>query len=224
MGTFDIGAFELCVEGFGNVQHPCPIVVGAETPDQVPVQLTMAAQPPNGGTITPAPGTSEVLQESVVVVTATPTPGFRFLSWSPDVATPDDPSTTIFMDSSHTATAVFAACACASDVSQSVHITRGSIAVNAKKGVYEQIVTVVNTSAKAITGPLSLVLDNLTPGVTLTRASGRTSLMLPADSPYIDGAKSLAPGRSLSFKLQFINPDGTDFDYDARVLAGPQSR
>ena len=224
MGTFDIGAFELCVEGFGNLQHPCPVLVGAEIPGQVPVQLTMDAQPANGGTITPAPGTSEVLQESVVVVTATPMPGFRFVSWSADVATPDDPFTTIFMDSSHTVTAVFAACACATDVSQSVHVTRDLIAVNAKKGVYEQIVTVVNTSAKAITGPLSLVLDNLTTGVTLTRSSGRTSLMLPADSPYVDASKSLAPGRSISFKLQFTNPDGTDLDYDARVLAGPQSR
>ena len=222
MGAFDIGAFELCLEGVGRLQMPCVILVGAETPASV--DLTVQVTPLGAGTTVPAPGTREVDQDSVVALTATPHPGFRFLEWSPNVTAPDDPSTTIFMDSSQTVTASFAACACAVDVSQSVAITRGALTFDAKKRRYIQTVTVTNTSSATITGPISLVLDNLAPEVSLHRPSGSTSLMLPAGSPYVDKKKALAPAQSASFKLEFTNPGTVGFSYDTRVLAGPGAR
>lgn len=221
MGAFDIGAFELCLEGIGRLQMPCPILVGAETPQSV--HLTVQVAPPAAGTSVPAPGTREVDQDSVVALKAIPNAGFRFLEWSPNVTTPGDPSTTIFMDSPQTVTANFAACACAADVNESIGVTRGEFTLD-KQGRYTQIITVTNTSSRTIIGPISLVVDNLAQGVTLAKTSGSTGLMLPADSPYISTDRSLAPGRSVSFKLQFANVGNDGVAYDTRVLAGPGSK
>ena len=62
MGGFDIGAFELCLEGFGRLQAPCLILAGVETPGggNQAAQLTVEVNPPGAGTTAPPPGTQEV--------------------------------------------------------------------------------------------------------------------------------------------------------------------
>ena len=224
MGAFDIGAFELCVEGVGNLQQPCPLIVGAEEPGQIAVQLTMQVQPAGSGTTTPGPGPQNVLQDSVIAVAATPNPGFRFTGWSPNVTVPESPSTTVFMDTSQLVTANFAACSCATDVSGSIAVVRGPYVLNAVTRRYAQTVTLTNQSTATIAAPVSLVLDNLASTATLYNATGVTQDLLPAGRPYINANTSLAPGQSVSITLQFTATNTSAISYDTRVLAGPGSR
>ena len=224
MGGFDIGAFELCIEGFGKLQRPCPLIVGAEEPDQSLVQLTMQVQPPAGGVTTPPPGTTEQLEDSVIALKAVPNPGFRFIGWSSNVTDPAAPSTTVFMNQSQVVIASFGPCTCATDVTSAIGISYGGVMMNPITRRYVQTVTLKNNSAATITGPISLVLDNLSPNVTLYNASGTTNLVTPAGSPYINANVNLAPGVSVTVQLQFTNPGNIVFDYVPRVLAGTGAR
>ena len=226
MGGFDIGAFELCLEGFGKLQTPCLILAGIENPGggNDAVQLTVEVNPPGAGTTTPAPGTQDVPLNSVVPLTEAPAAGFRFIGWSPNVTNPGDPSTTVVMNATQTVTANFALCECATDVTGSIGITYGGVTLNPMTRRYVQTVTLRNNTAATILGPISLVLDKLSPNVTLYNASGTTSLVLPANSPYMNANTNLAPGQSVALQLQFTNPGNIVFSYDARVLAGPGSR
>ena len=226
MGGFDIGAFELCLQGFGNLQQPCLILAGAEDSGGgvATVQLTLQVDPAGGGTTLPPPGTQSVAQDSVISLKATPTTGFRFSGWSQNVADPNQPATTVFMNASQTVTATFAACDCPTDVSGVISITRSGVTFNPMTRRYVQTVTLQNNSVATITGPLSLVLDGLSPDVTLANASGTTALMLPSGSPYVNVAVNLAPGQNLAIQLQFTNPGNAVFSYDTRVLAGSGAR
>jgi hypothetical protein len=55
-----------------------------------------------------------------------------------------------------------------------------------------------NISGSAITGPISLVLDDLSSNVTLYQPSGMTNYMLPAGSPYVDVNTTLGAGESVT--------------------------
>ena len=125
------------------------------------------------------------------------------------------------MNAAQTVTANFAACECAANVIGSIGITYGGVTVNPMTRRYVQTVTLKNNSTATIAGPISLVLDKLSPNVTLYNASGNTALVLPANSPYINANTSLAAGQSVALQLQFTNPGNIVFSYDARVLAGP---
>ncbi|HYL85372.1 MAG TPA: choice-of-anchor Q domain-containing protein, partial [Candidatus Angelobacter sp.] len=219
LGVFDIGAFELCV--MGRIL-PCPITAGNEQT----VVLTMQVSPAGGGTTAPAPGPSNEPLNSVVSLSATPNPGFSFLDWTGDMVTDAaSPSTTIIMDNNHTVTANFTPCDCAEDVTASVTVTRGGYVLNPVTGRYAQTVTVKNNSPSTLTGPLSLVLDNLSAGATLADATGATdSLQPPAGSPYLSDNVTLASGQSASFALQFADPAHSPITYSTRVLAGPGAR
>lgn len=82
-------------------------------------------------------------------------------------------------------------------------------------------VTVTNTGSVALTGPLSLVLDDLT-GSILANPSGVTQYALPSGSPYVSAsAVNVAPGGSVAVVLEFTAHPRT---YTTRVLAGPGSR
>ena len=226
MGGFDIGAFELCLQGFGNLQQPCLILAGAEDPGGVgaTVELTMQLDPAGGGTTIPAAGTQPVAKDSVISLKATPNSGFRFSGWSQNVTEPSQPTTTVFMNASQTVTANFAACGCAVDVSGVIGITRSGVTFNPMTRRYVQTVTMRNNSVATITGPISLVLDNLSANATLANVTGDTDLMLPAGSPYRNASTNLAPGQSVAIQLQFTNPGNAAFTYDTRVLAGPGAR
>jgi hypothetical protein len=86
-------------------------------------------------------------------------------------------------------------------------------------------VTVTNNSANSIIGPVSLVLDTLSAGVTLFNATGTTdTLELPAGSPYLNANLSPAAGQKTSFPLQFADPSHAAISYNTRVVTGPGAR
>ena len=111
------------------------------------------------------------------------------------------------------------------DVTSRVTLFRGGFIYNRATQRYVQTVAIINNTGAALTGPISLVLDNLTPGATLVTATGTTQFALPAGSPYQDStATSVAPYYSTSVVLQFTYAGSARLDYTPRVLAGPGTR
>jgi hypothetical protein len=224
-GGYDIGAFELCLEGLGKLEQPCLILSGIEDPGGFgeAVQLTLQVSPAGGGTTIPAPGIQQVPKESVVGLAAKANAGFRFTGWTQNVTNPGDASTTVVMSLPQTVTALFAPCQCATDVTASIGITYGPF-VQTKTFRYEQTVTLTNKSAATIVGPISLVFDRLDPTVTVLSSAGGTELMLPSNSPYVNIKTPLAPGESVAVQLRFQNRVDDVVTYTPRVLAGKGSR
>jgi hypothetical protein len=66
--------------------------------------------------------------------------------------------------------------------------------------------TVTNTGAQPISAPISVVLTNLPPNITLVNATGTQG-----GSPYIRimNSGSLAPGQAVAIQLRFTNPSNT---------------
>jgi len=101
MGGYDIGAFELCLEG--PEKSPCLIVndIGDG------VYLTMQVSPEGTGTTVPSVGAHREPLNSVILISATPNPGYRFVNWTGNVTDTTQPSTTIIMNQDETVTANF---------------------------------------------------------------------------------------------------------------------
>ena len=83
---------------------------------------------------------------------------------------------------SNVATLVATIYNCASDISGSVTVTKGPLKLNKRTGRYTQSVTLRNGDG-AISGPVSLVLDNLSSNATLFAARGATTCTTPTGSP-----------------------------------------
>jgi hypothetical protein len=224
-GGYDIGAYEICRRYVAGLRlWPCSEI---NVPPPSNVTLTMQASPTNGGTTTPAPGDTAEPVNSVIPIMAAPMYGYQFGSWSANVAVPGNPSTTVVMDSSKTVVANFTYCGCALDVSSSIKVRRGGFVLNLATGRYVQTVTLTNTSAGTITGPISLVLDSLSSYASLYGPTGATdALELPAGSPYANvTSNNLGPGASISAPLQFTDATRTTpISYTTRVVAGPGAR
>jgi YVTN family beta-propeller protein len=112
----------------------------------------------------------------------------------------------------------------AADVSAIVTVTRSGYVLNPVTRRYTQTVTVTNNSANTITGPLSLVLDNLTDAALFNETGTTDGLELPARSPYLNANVNLAAGQHTSLTLQFTDPSHAAISYNTRVLAGPGAR
>jgi hypothetical protein len=108
---------------------------------------------------------------------------------------------------------------------QPVIFAKGTLQHNG--ATYTQTITVTNSGmvansgAKAIPATISIALDGLTSGVTLTNATGTTQFAGPFGSPYVDVSSSdLAPGATTAaFTLTFSNPAHATIQYTPRVLA-----
>jgi hypothetical protein len=114
---------------------------------------------------------------------------------------------------------------CGSNVSSLVSVDTGTRNA-APKNTYTQSITVENTSAQALGAPFDIILDNLTPGVTFTNATGATSCALPAGSPLIrstGGPLWLAPGASFTTTVTFRAPS-SEIRFNARVVSGSGGR
>jgi hypothetical protein len=114
---------------------------------------------------------------------------------------------------------------CGSDVS-----SLGSVKIGTRNtggnNTYTESITFTNTSAHAIGAPFDIAVDNLTPGATLSNATGATSCALPAGSPLsrvVSAPLWLAPGASLTATLTFTAPANA-LRFKARVLSGSGGR
>ena len=221
-GGFDIGAYEACKAAQPN-EIACVILVNA--PPQNTEPLTMAVSPSNGGTTTPSVGTINTLAGAAAIITASPNPGYAFLNWSGPVTNATSPSTTVLMNGPETVTANFTGCSCATNVSATVLVTRGSFTYDPATGRFSQNVTLQNNSPTPISGPVSLVLDSLSADAALFNSSGTTdAFQPPAGSSYINANTSLAPLQKVTLILQFTDPTKGAISYTTRVLAGPGQR
>jgi len=105
----------------------------------------------------------------------------------------------------------------------SASITGERFDLNRHTGLFQQEVHIQNTGDAPMQLPLYLVLDNLTPGVTLANADGTTSILAPLGSPYVavpvgdDGI--LRPHETKTVKLQFADPSESEITYDVRLLS-----
>ena len=84
-------------------------------------------------------------------------------------------------------------------------------------------VRIMNTGSKPFSGPLYLVVDNLSSNATLLNGAGVTQVLAPLGSPYVavtlDHGTTLAPGDSAVAQLLFSDPSGAPITYSTRVLA-----
>lgn len=101
------------------------------------------------------------------------------------------------------------------DVTSSVQISRSGLVLNRATSVFSGTISIKNTSAVTINGPINVVLQNLTAGVTLTNAAGSEG-----GSPYITGTGPIIPGATLTLPVTFTNPARVLLNYDVRVVSG----
>jgi hypothetical protein len=87
------------------------------------------------------------------------------------------------------------------NVSGQVSVTQTGFAVNHATSLWTATLTVYNTSATPIGGPIQVVLTNLSSNATMMNATGVFS-----GNPYIlVSVGTLAPGASASVPIQFTN-------------------
>jgi len=107
---WDIGAYEICRkdEGALGLQlAPCVVFTAPGQPPPTTEQLTVQVSPAVGGTTSPAAGTYQEPQNTVIPLTATPNAGYAFSGWTGGVAQPSLSSTTVTMTQAQTVTANF---------------------------------------------------------------------------------------------------------------------
>jgi hypothetical protein len=114
---------------------------------------------------------------------------------------------------------------CAADVTLLMTITRSGYTYNFATGRFSQTVTLKNAGVSAISGPIALALDSLSPNATLYNGNGKTGCAVPSGSPFINvSTTGLNPGSSVSVVLQFTNPTKVAITYTPRALAGNGTR
>jgi hypothetical protein len=114
------------------------------------------------------------------------------------------------------------------DVSGLVKVTpvvvKGKHGKKAKANPLMQTLLVTNTSGAAIQGPVYLVLDGLTGGVTLTNATGVSQTHVKAGDPFVLlTADPLGAGQSVTVNLVFAttHKKAPPVNFTTFVLAGP---
>jgi hypothetical protein len=116
---------------------------------------------------------------------------------------------------------------CAANVTSDVSITLGSLTYNSSTKLWSETVTVKNTGARAITGPLSLVLTDLPSGISLTNRSASTVCFAPEGSPYVNlyltPNNTLPAGTSTPITLEFSDPSDASITFSSEV-AGTGAR
>jgi hypothetical protein len=100
------------------------------------------------------------------------------------------------------------------DMSASVKIVRSGLSVNRFTSKYTGTVSITNTTAATLKGPLQFRLDGLTGGVTLDNASGTKD-----GAPYITLPQTeLAPGQTVSLSTTFTNPAKASISYTPKLI------
>ncbi|MBD8543791.1 ExeM/NucH family extracellular endonuclease [Oxalobacteraceae sp. CFBP 13708] len=103
-----------------------------------------------------------------------------------------------------------------SDVTSSVKVAVGGLAFNRVTGKYSGKITITNTGATVLSGPLHFVLPGLSEGVTLDNRSGVRN-----GAPYLTLPQaSIAPGAVVTFTTTFTNTDRRSITYTPQLVSG----
>jgi len=103
-----------------------------------------------------------------------------------------------------------------------ITVVKGAITQSGNQ--YKQTVTLTN-NGKNIAGPISLVLDGLASGITLTHLTGTTVYTGPVGSQYTNiRTGGFAQGTTITATIVLSNPSHLPISYTARILAGPAPR
>ena len=90
------------------------------------------------------------------------------------------------------------------DVSSRVSVTTNGFVRNRATGLWTATMTVTNTSAQAIVGPVDVIISNLTAGDTMTNSTGVTGA---PPQPYIRVSNgNINAGASVQVQITFTNP------------------
>ena len=101
-------------------------------------------------------------------------------------------------------------------VSSQVSITQSGFGRNRATGIWTATLTLKNTGAKSIAGPVQVGLSNLTTGVLMTNNTGSAF-----GYPFLTvSSGALAPGASLSLPIQFTNPSNLLINYTPVTYSG----
>lgn len=101
------------------------------------------------------------------------------------------------------------------DVTSQVSVTRSGLTYKRKTLTYNGYITVANTGASPIIGPLQIVLENLTAGVSLQNAIGAYQ-----GAPYVTSIGPLAPGELISVPVVFSNSANVSINYSTHIYSG----
>jgi hypothetical protein len=114
------------------------------------------------------------------------------------------------------------------NVTNQLQMTFSGFRYNRLTRRYVQSVTITNITGIPIEAPVSIILVNLTQGVSLFNATGTTTFIEPIGSPYktvnVGNDNILSPGESVSVVFEFTNPNNLPISYNVLVLAGASVR
>jgi uncharacterized protein len=99
-------------------------------------------------------------------------------------------------------------------LTSSITYTASGLIFNRATGLFNGIVTVTNTSASAISGPLQIAFSALPSAVTLNNASGNLG-----GTPYITTG-TLGAGASINVPVQFRIQGSVRVSYTLAVYSG----
>jgi hypothetical protein len=156
------------------------------------------------------------VDNSTLFAIGTTTVAFRFQDTSANIGTA-------------TSTVQVTGSTCATDITNGVTFSDGRTQLNKRTGFYTVQVrmTIANGGRSTITGPISLVLDNLPSGVLLRNQQGTTACAGPLGSPYVNvdiGADGVWSRKErISVDLEFTSPTAS-ISFNRRVLAGGGGR
>jgi hypothetical protein len=97
-----------------------------------------------------------------------------------------------------------------------VAVTASGLAYSRINQTFHGTVTITNTGSTVIAGPLQIVLHSLTPGATLTNATGTYRKL-----PYVTvpGISSFAPGARVAVDVKFKS-SGAPITFSPAIFAG----
>jgi hypothetical protein len=99
------------------------------------------------------------------------------------------------------------------DLSSDVQVTTSAFTYNRSSKIFSGTVTVLNTSSLSLPAPLSVVLTQLSPGVTAINASAT----LPAGPSYSLASSLVPAGGSSAFTVQFTDPSNVRISFQPKT-------
>jgi hypothetical protein len=97
-----------------------------------------------------------------------------------------------------------------------MRVVSSGLTFNRATGIYSGTITVTNTGATPVSGPINVELRNLPANIVIVNAAGMT-----ANGPYLsNNVGSLGAGLSVTLPIQLRNASATPPTYTPRVYSG----